>query len=60
MLSIEVSLIKITSAFSNSLLLITKVAKLGEPTSSSPSIKNFTFAVNVPVLVIISNAFTCM
>ncbi len=57
---IPVSEIKITSFDSNSLFLGTNQARLSEPTSSSPSIMNFTLQGSLSSLIKYSTAFTCM
>ena len=49
-----------TSFFNFSWFLETKVDKFTEPTSSSPSIINFTLQGKVPKAIMYSNAFTCM
>lgn len=48
------------TAFNKALLAFTNVARLGLPTSSSPSIRNFTLQCKLFVLTIVSNAFTCI
>ena len=57
---IDVSEIKIISPFSFSLFAIIHGPKLAEPTSSSPSIINFTLQGKVFVFIMVSKAFTCM
>ncbi|MPM75688.1 hypothetical protein SDC9_122682 [bioreactor metagenome] len=57
---IDVSETKITSACSIFLCFLQKSGKLGDPTSSSPSIRNFTLQFNFPDFTRYSNAFTCI
>ena len=56
----EVSDTKMTSASNNSLFSSQNFGKLGEPTSSSPSIKNFTLHDSWSVLTKYSNALACI